>query len=308
MRVDKNYYPGWVRKSITFTIDDGNLLYDKRFIDIVKPYGIKGTFNLCLPDLEKHTPAFYREFYDGFEIANHCAYHPFALTSDKQKPLSSDKFDPESADPEKLYLSSIDRVYHVKVNAGWRFVCDTERYIELVRLANERLEEVFGEGSVTAFVWPFGEQKDEGIMKYLEGAFESVRKTGDVGSKTGFAVPTDLMHWSNNVREKELLKLAHEYESYEDDGELKFFCLGLHSIDYERAGRWGDLEKFAATFGNRPDTFYYATVRDIFRYRDAMNRLTVTDTEVVNPTDITLYIKIDGEPATVAPKSSISLL
>ena len=68
MRVDKNYFPGWVRKSITFTIDDGNLVHDKHFIDTVKPYGIKGTFNLCLPDLQKHSADFYREFYEGFDF------------------------------------------------------------------------------------------------------------------------------------------------------------------------------------------------------------------------------------------------
>ena len=44
--IDKNYFPGWVRKSVSFTIDDGNLEMDKRFIDTVSPYGIKGTFNI----------------------------------------------------------------------------------------------------------------------------------------------------------------------------------------------------------------------------------------------------------------------
>ena len=54
-QIDKNFFPGWVRKSITFTIDDGNIEMDKKFIDITVPAGIKGTFNLNTP-LKKLTP------------------------------------------------------------------------------------------------------------------------------------------------------------------------------------------------------------------------------------------------------------
>ena len=307
MRLEKNYFPGWVRKSITFTIDDGNLVYDKRFIDIVKPYGIKGTFNLSLPDLKNHTAEFYRDFYEGFEIANHCAYHPFALTEDKRKPIADEPFNPETADGDKLYSTAIDGMWHVKVNAGWRKVCNTETYIEMVKLANAELERVFGEGSVNAFVWPYGEQKDPEIMDYLSRNFESVRKTGEVGGKTNYAIPTDMMHWSYNARDKAILKEAREYEAYSDDGELKFFCFGLHSIDYERANCWDVLEEFATTFGNRSDTYYYASVRDIFRYRDAMSELKITDSYVENTTDMSLYVKIDGNPVIIPPKSKIAL-
>ena len=43
--IDKNYFPGWVRKQVSFTIDDGNIEMDKKFIDIVRPAGVLGTFN-----------------------------------------------------------------------------------------------------------------------------------------------------------------------------------------------------------------------------------------------------------------------
>ena len=55
MKLDLNYYPGWTRKSITFTIDDGNLKLDRKFLDVVKPAGLKGTFNLCTP-LDRGAP------------------------------------------------------------------------------------------------------------------------------------------------------------------------------------------------------------------------------------------------------------
>ena len=306
MRVDKNYFPGWVRKSITFSIDDGNLVYDKKFIDIVKPKGIIGTFNLCLPDLKNRTAEFYREFYEGFGIANHCAYHPFALTPDKIRPVAEEPFCESTADEGKLYKTTVENMYYVKVSSGWRKACTSEAYIEMIKQAQSELTEVFGEGSVSEFVWPFGEQADPTVMKYVSESFESVRKTGTLADSTNFAVPRDLAHWSYNARERELSELGKIYESYPDDGELKFFCFGIHSIDYERANAWGVLADFCEKYGGRSDTYYYATSRDIFRYRNAVESLIVTENTVENPTSIPLYVKIDGAPTVVAPGEKLS--
>ena len=53
------YFPGFTRKSLTFTIDDGNITNDTKFLSIVRPAGILGTFNLCEP--KWLTPDEYRE-------------------------------------------------------------------------------------------------------------------------------------------------------------------------------------------------------------------------------------------------------
>ena len=71
------YFPGFTRKSVTFSIDDGNIDFDKPFLDILKPAGIKGTFNLTEP--RRLTPEEYRAFYEGYEIANHCQHHPMCF-------------------------------------------------------------------------------------------------------------------------------------------------------------------------------------------------------------------------------------
>ena len=62
-KIDVNFYPGWTRKSVTFTIDDGNIPMDRKFISIVSPGGIKGTFNLNSNKMNDMTPEEYREFY-----------------------------------------------------------------------------------------------------------------------------------------------------------------------------------------------------------------------------------------------------
>ena len=33
-KIDTKFYPGWTRKSITFSIDDGNVPMDRKFIEI----------------------------------------------------------------------------------------------------------------------------------------------------------------------------------------------------------------------------------------------------------------------------------
>lgn len=71
-KLDVNYFPRWTRRSLTFTIDDGNVAMDQKFLSILRPHGILGTFNLCSHMLSALDADGYREFYHGYEIANHC--------------------------------------------------------------------------------------------------------------------------------------------------------------------------------------------------------------------------------------------
>ena len=66
-------------------------------------------------------------------------------------------------------------------------------------------------------------------------------------------------------------------------------------------------DKFAEKYGNRPDDYYYASVGDILDYEDAVNSAVITETEIINNSNLTLYIKIDGEKVTISPKSSYKI-
>ena len=50
-----------------------------------------------------------------------------------------------------------------------------------------------------------------------------------------------------------------------------------------------------------------ASIGDIFDYEDAIKALVVTDTEIVNDSSLTLYLKLDGERVTIAPKSTCKI-
>lgn len=45
MKVDINFFPGWKRKAVTFSYDDG-ALSDCRLEEIFSKYGLKCTYNI----------------------------------------------------------------------------------------------------------------------------------------------------------------------------------------------------------------------------------------------------------------------
>ena len=98
-----------------------------------------------------------------------------------------------------------------------------------------------------------------------------------------------------------------KYESYPDDGALKFFAFGVHSIDFERDDKWGDLSVFAEKYGNRPDTYWYASVGEIFDYEEALSSLKITESLIENPSNLTVYFEIDGERKLLEPGCTIEV-
>ena len=164
------------------------------------------------------------------------------------------------------------------------------------------LEEIFGEGSITAFVWPFHEQQDERIKAHLAANYASVRKTG----LADFNLPENRQAWCYNATHGNLLERAREFASQNRDA-LTFFAIGVHSIDFERAGAWHVLEQFCAEYGNRPKDFYYATVGEIFAYEDAVNSACADSERITNRSGITLYAEVNGKRVQIPANSSVSI-
>jgi len=313
--VDTCFFPGWTRKSVTFTIDDGNLTWDGKFLDIVKPYGILGTFNLCNTDAA--SPEEYRAFYRGYEIANHCLNHAIIFRDGFPYKFTDAPFDPMESSVEYVYKTDVPGLYKMHYTlyltdktrypkpGGWHPITDAAHYMEYADETKVILEKVFGEGSVRGFVWPHGKQVCPEVTAHLKAmGYDSIRKTGCIEDSTGFAMPTDRWDWTYNANNTNLLSVMEKYEAFPDDGNLKFFSFGVHSVDFERGNNWDDLKAFAKTYGNRPETYYYAGVSDIFAYEDALAALEISEEKIHNPSQITLYIKVGGARILLPPKSS----
>lgn len=300
-------------------MDDGNLKYDAKFLDIVRPYGIKGTFNLCHANFSEISAEELRDFYRGYEISNHCKYHPIVFDDNMPYNVSEDKFDPMTSrdytpeDPVvyKTEIPGLYRIHHhlhrIKPD-GWYSIAEEDYYCRFVDEAREQLESVFGEGSVRGYVWPCFEQKNSKVKAHLkQRGYYGARKTGDLSDKTNYALPEDRMAWVYNASHRNLLAEADKYDEYPDDGKLKFFSFGVHPADFERSENWCDLIAFCKKFGNRPEDYYYASIGEIFDYQDAVESLIITDEKIVNKSDVTVYIKIDGERVQLCPHSETTI-
>ncbi len=302
--IDLNYYPGWCRRAISFTIDDGSLKLDKKFIDIVKPAGITGTFNLIPNLINDSNIAAYIEQYSPYEIANHMMYHPMGIKEDFVIQISDDEFNADSADPAYLYKSDREGQYFYTKNGGkrWFYAVTDDKYIELVNEGKRVLEEVFSR-EIRDFIWPYGRQSNR-LARLIEPlGYRSIR--GVVYN--GFDLPADRANWGfyadcNNMTEK-----AELYDKLEDDGKLKALIFGVHSHDFENAGKWDVLVDFCQKLGNRPEDFFYGTVGDIFDTEDAINAALVTKNEIVNNSSRDLYIKVDGEKLIVKANGSLKI-
>lgn len=296
-KVDLNYYPGWKRKLISFTIDDGNLKLDRKFLSLVRPAGILGSFNLCSDRINESNIDEYRELYRGYEITNHAKYHPLAVPDGWNLKFKDEPFDKDNADTEFAYPAGRTNHFYI-YKTKWLIATDDENYLKCVRDGKKELEDIFGI-EIKDFVWPYGRQKNEYLYNTLKEEYRSIR--GSVINN--FELPSDRSNWGYYATYQNLLERAASFDALEDDGKIKAFVFGVHSHDFENASRWDALIDFCKKYGNRPEDFYYTTVGNMFDIEDAINSAVITDDGIENPSDIPLYATVDGVRVTLAPLS-----
>ena len=314
--IDLNYFPGYTRKAVTFTLDDGNIEMDSKVLSIMRPAGIKGTFNLIRTTSLSADE--YRTLYEGYEIASHHSLHSLPWADGLNLsilPYGGEWSGSSAADPAKIYSSDREGYYYINYNyyagsttpsttASWHTIVTNELYAEGIISTDAALEEVFGEGSVVGFAYPHG-QYNEAVKQYLRDCgYLYARKTGTIAGTTGFALPEDRFAWTYNADHTNLISVMESFVNLKDDGTLKMFSFGVHSIDFNSAYLWDDLYTFAAAYGNRPDEFFYATNAEIFLYEDAIKAAVITEDRVINNSALTLYMEIGGVKMTLAPWSA----
>lgn len=313
-KIDTNYYPGFVRKAVTFTIDDGNLALDEKFISIVKPAGILGTFNLCRTTAGSAQK--YLSLYSGYEVANHHTLHclPWRENFDFSKIIIKNEiFNSSTADVKYMYITSTPGLYYIDYkyfsssskSPYWHPIATNETYTQYVDITKNDIEQVFGEGSVVGFAYPHGTLNSTVKQYLIDAGYLYARKTGVLDDKTAFSLPEDRFEWTYNANVTNLNECMEKFDNLSDTGELKFFSFGVHSKDFE--GQWEVLEKFARKYGNRPEDFYYASNRDIFEYQDALEALEIYDDKIVNPTGIDIFVTINNVKTIILANSTYTL-
>lgn len=271
-------YPGFRRKALTLSYDDGTV-HDIRLIETLNRYGIRATFNLNSIQFTDRRPqklnshltraealAIYAG--SGHEVAVHSYSHPFL----EQLPAG---------------------------NAAWEILRD-----------RQVLEEMFG-CIIRGMAYPQGTYDDE-VTAAARLCGISYART--CKATHDFDLPKDWLRFGPTCCHKDpaLMELCRQFLSLHDvrwwDPRPKLFYLWGHSYEFSEDDNWNLLEEFCALMANHPDV-WYATNGELYAYVDAARRISASaDGRLMyNPTAIRLYLEADGEHLLLEPGQSLTL-
>lgn len=248
------------RKALTLSYDDA-VVFDKRLIQIMDKYGLKGTFNL-------NSGCFAKE------------KNPRKLTQDEAVELYKNS-------PHEVAVHGVKHLSLAEVDEGMA------TYDIIVDRRN--LETLFGR-VVKGMAYANGSFDDK-VVAVLKSCGISYART--VGSTETFDVPTDWLRMPatchhNNPR---LMELAQKFveegdPSYPWARRPKLFYLWGHSYEFNDNDNWEVIEKFAEYIGGRED-IWYATNGEIYDYVKAYDNLEYSvDGKIVrNPSALGVYIR-----------------
>ncbi len=253
-------FPGGREKALTLSYDDG-IESDKKLVEIMDKYGIKGTFNISsvmigrtgaadfamsAEDIVKtYTPG-------GHEVAIHGHTHPYLEE-----------------------LSANNCMYEI---------CENRKV----------LEEIMGT-IIRGCAYPFGTYSDS-VVEILKMC--GIKYARTVESTKKFDIPTDWLRMPATCHHnnEKLFELADKFNSMNDIRKPQLFYLWGHSYEFNDDNNWDRIEKFCSLMGNREDT-WYATNIEIYDYVEAYRSLLVScdGRRIYNPTLIDVWMSDDVE-------------
>ncbi len=251
-------FPGFRAKALTLSYDDG-AVFDKKLIEIMSKYGLKGTFNVnsglfaqkeggrCLT--QKQAVALYVQ--SNNEVAAHGVKHLPLTAIDSAQALGEVLLD----------RKNLEGIFHKFVHGmAYAYGCYNDAVIEVLRLCG-------------------------------------IHYARTVDNSEGFAIPTDWLRWAPTChhRNPKLMDMAQAFLKEQEGGywrkSPKLFYLWGHSYEFEDHNEWHVIENFAKLVGNRDDV-WYATNGEIYDYVQAYHKLqfSAEGTFVYNPSVLDVYI------------------
>ena len=294
-------YEGYTTKAAVFNYDDC-VPSDIRMIELLNKYNMKGTFNLvgknvlarlrseCLAQTGKSDDASVFEFaknvYSGHEISSHTFNHyPAHLNPGEES---------EDSKGNKLVGAS------------------TEAEVNDITSCVTYLEENLGVDDVIGLAWPngYGTKRDDYESDLLP-AMKNIGIKYARGAENGsFSLPEDWYVWNSTCHHRNAPTSAAAFISLENEGELKCFFNWGHTYEFDEHAdddnlNWNMIEGVMQSLSG--DNIWFATNGDIYRYAEAVKKAEVTDTEVKNKSDMTLYFNINGKNVEIAPGNSYKI-
>ena len=269
-------FPGFKSKALTLSYDDGTV-HDIKLVEIMKKYGIKGTFNinsgmfgdnnangrLTLEECkELYIPA-------GMEVAVHGYQH--------------------------LSLAELD---------------DSLKVMDVIR-DRENLENMFGT-VITGMAYANGSFDDRTVEVLKMCGIEYSRTCK---ATMDFKVPEDWLRLPPTCHHvvPNLMELAEKFVEGKDRAYYwsknpRLFYLWGHSYEFANNDNWNVIEDFCKYMGGRED-IWYATNIEIYRYVMAFRSLKFSAgaTFVYNPSSIPVYLGYHENELLVNPGETIEI-
>lgn len=254
------------KKALTLSFDDGTI-YDRRFVELLNKYGIKGTFNLNSGIFDTHD----RLTFDGVEID----FSRIAETEVKD-----------------LYAGH-EVASHTMTHPS---LTDLTANMAALEVAGDRtkLEELTGD-LVRGFAYPYGT-----FNKEVEGVLAAcgIEHARTVCSTHNFELPADFLEWHPTCHQEDLklMELTEAFCENRADKALLFYVWG-HSYEFKVHESWDRIEEFLQyVFGYKEEIAMLTNI-EIVDYVKAFRRLLrSTDGNLIyNPSAADLWFEKDGK-------------
>jgi len=249
------------KKVLTLSYDDG-FVHDKKLVELLNRYGIKGTFNI-------NSGMF--------------------LSENEERDKMDGKL--KLSESIELYLPSgheigAHTVHHTKLDKA------TKNEILYEIMEDRRLLEEKFNTFVRGFAHPFSVCNEE-IKEILKICGYSYARGGE--SSYNFKLPEDRFCIKPTCRHKDprLFEFADRFVSEKPRGEdiYLFYVMG-HSHEFDSDEKWNIMERFCEKVGGKEDV-WYATNIEIFDYIDAYNALKTSAAQkiIYNPSAIPVWVE-----------------
>jgi len=265
----EHLFPRGKPKALVMSYDDGSA-HDRRLVEILNRYEIRGTFHLNSGKLgQPHHVSFrdVRSLYEGHEVSCHTVNHP---------------------DLTALSDEDIEREVHED---------------------REVLEDLLG-APVRGLAYPFGSHNDRVASLLPNLGIEyarTIEPTQDFAIPEHFLHRGTTCHHSLAMelgrrflesRKKHMQLMQVWGHSYELDG----------FMTADRSKNWQYMEDFCRLMHAR-DSIHYTTIIEIVDYLKALARLRLSPSRSVltNPSGLTVWIRVGKTTAAVEPGDSIVL-
>ena len=254
-------FPGGKSRALTLSYDDG-VVQDLRFIEIMKKYGLKGTFNINA----------------GLFPAED---HVFSPTQIHRRMKRSEIL--------KAYPTELCEVACHGYTHPWLEQCDPANATAEVLEDRRALEAMFGR-RIQGMAYPYGTFNDK-VVEILGNC--GIRYSRTTVSTEQFTIPSDWLRLPatchhNNPR---LMALADQFLAESRYPLPRLFYLWGHTYEFDMNDNWHIFEEFAEKISGHED-IWYATNMEIYEAWLDFTRLesTADGHEVHNPNFRTVWI------------------